>query len=207
MNRFTMTLTAAAASAVVAGAIVALPAIGDDSNNGPSNVAALAACLRSHGLDGAPDDPAALKPWIAQRASQDPLAVKQAMNACQQYQTGGPDKPKVEEKREATAAEVQKLVACLRANGLDAPSDPAALKRWFGQKEAGDHSATDRIMLKCKMQLDPEAGDKAGKPGGPAGCGDDAGPKPTEPATKPDAPATKPDAPATKPDAPAEPTT
>jgi hypothetical protein len=184
MSRLTITLTAAAASALVAAATVALPALGDDSNNGPSNVAALAACLRSHGLDGAPDDPAALKPWIAQRASQEPLAVKQAMNACQQYQTGGPDKAKVEEKREATAAEVQKLVACLRDNGLDAPSDPAALKRWFGQKEAGDHSATDRIMLKCKMQLGPGAGDKAGKPGV---CGDDAGAKPTEPATKPDA--------------------
>jgi hypothetical protein len=184
MSRLTITLTAAAASALVAAATVALPALGDDSDNGPSNVAALAACLRSHGLDGAPSAPEDLKPWIAQRQTQDPDGVKAAMNACQQYQTGGPDKVKVEEKREATAAEMQKLVACLHDNGLDAPSDPAALKRWFGQKEAGDQSATDRIMLKCKMQLGPPAGDKAGKPGV---CGDDAGAKPTEPATKPDA--------------------
>jgi hypothetical protein len=189
MNRFTMTLTAAAASAVVAGAIVALPAIGDDSNKGPSNAAALAACLRSHGLDGAPDDPLALKPWIAQRQEQDPLAVKKAMNACQQFQTGGPDKPKVEEKRQLTEPDVQKLVACLRANGLDAPSDPVALKRWLGQKEAGDHDAVDRAMVKCKMQVDPGAAAKSGKPGV---CGDDAA-KPSEPATKPSEPATKPD--------------
>jgi hypothetical protein len=175
MSRFTMTLTAAAVSALVAGATVALPAFGDDpGKSGDDGVAALAACLRSHGLEGAPSTPDALKPWIAQRQAQDPQAVKAAMNACQSLQTvrKKPDGP-----------DVQKLVACLRANGLDAPSDPVALKRWLGQKEADDHDAVDGAMVKCKMQLDPGA---AAKPAKPAACGDDAA-KPAEPATKPDA--------------------
>jgi cytochrome c553 len=190
MSRLTITLTAAAASALVAAAVVALPAIGDDSNNGPSNVAALAACLRTHGLDGAPDDPAALKPWIAQRQSQDPLAVKRAMNACQEYQTGGPDKPKFAEKRELSASDVAKLVACMRDNGLDAPSDPVALKRWLQQEEQSHPDDVARVMPKCKMQLDPNPPPKDAKPGV---CGDEAKPggesaKPEE--TKPAEPST-----------------
>jgi hypothetical protein len=169
-----MSLTAAAASALVAAAVVALPAIGDDSNNGPASPAALAACLRSHGLPGAPDDPIALKQWIGERASQDPLAVKQAMNACEQYQTGGPDKPKVEEKRRSLSdADVQKIVQCIRANGLDAPSDPVALKRWLQQEEQSHPDDVARVMPKCKMQLDPNPPPKDAKPGV---CGDDAKP-------------------------------
>jgi hypothetical protein len=194
MSRLTITLTAAAASALVAAATVALPALGDDSGGkaGDDGVAALAACLRSHGLDGAPSAPEDLKPWIAQRQAQDPQAVKVAMNACQEYQTGGPDKPsgpdkpKIAEKREPSAADVAKLVACLRDNGVDAPSDPLALKRWLGENQADD--AVDRAMVKCKMQLDPGS---AAKPGV---CGDDGGAKPAEPGVKPDEPATKPDA-------------
>ena len=172
MSGLTITLTAAAASALVAAAVVALPALGDDAN-GPSNVAALAACLRSHGLDGAPDDPVALKPWIAQRQWQDPSAVKQAMNACQQYQAGGPDKPKFTEKRVPSAADVAKLVACLRDNGLDTPSDPAALERWLVAEKQSHPDQVARVMPKCKMQLDPNPPPKDAKPGV---CGDEAKP-------------------------------
>jgi hypothetical protein len=186
MSRFTMTLTAAAVSALVAGATVALPALGDDpGKSGDDGVAALAACLRSHGLEGAPSTPDELKPWIAQRQAQDPQAVKAAMNACQEYQTGGPDKPRFAEKRELSASDVAKLVACMRDNGLDAPSDPVALKRWLAQEEQSHPDAVARVMPKCKMQLDPGAATKPAKPGV---CGDDAA-KPAEPATKPDAPA------------------
>jgi len=168
MSRLTITLTAAAASALVAAATVALPALGDDDPGGP---AALAACLRSHGLDGAPSAPEDLKPWIARREAQDPQAVKAAMNACQAFQT-----PR---ERELAGPDVQKLVACLRADGLDAPSDPLALKRWLGEKQADD--AVDRAVVKCKMQLDPGP---AAKPGV---CGGDAGTNPAEPGVKPDA--------------------
>jgi hypothetical protein len=178
MSRLTITLTAAAASALAAAAMVALPAVGDSPNPSP---AALAACLRSHGLDGAPDDPVALKTWIGERASQDPLAVTGAMNACQEYQTGGPDKPKFEQRRELSAADVAKLVTCMRDNGLDAPSDPVALKRWLAQEQQSHPDDVARVMPKCKMQLDPTPPPKDAKPGV---CGDEA--KPGD-APKPDA--------------------
>jgi hypothetical protein len=178
MSRLTITLTAAAASALVAAATVALPAIGDDSGD---PAAALAACLRSHGLDGAPSAATELKPWIARRQAQDPQAVKTAMNACQPLLTAP--------KRERLAVpDVAKLVACMRANGLDAPSDPVALKRWLAQKETDDPDAIKRVVPTCKMELDPAAG-KAAKPGV---CGDDAGPKPD--AAKPVEPAETPQA-------------
>jgi hypothetical protein len=171
MSRLTITLTAAAASALVAAAVVALPAIGDDSNNGPSSAAALAACLRSHGLAGAPDEAIALKTWIGERQAQDPLAVKRAMNACQELQTGGPDKPKIRERRALSGADVQKLIDCMRSNGLDAPNDPEALKRWLAQEEQSHPDDVARVVPKCKMQLDPNPPPTDAKPGA---CGDDA---------------------------------
>ena len=187
MNRFTMTLTAAAASAVVAGAIVALPAIGDDSGPSPAkpadDVAAFAACLSDHGLPGAPTTAVALKEWLGAKEASDPVAAKKAMKACQPADA----KP---ERRELAGPDVQKLVECMRANGLDAPSDPVALKRWLQQKEASDPDAIKRVIPTCKMQLDPAAA-KAAKPGV---CGDDAAksggevPKPEE--TKPAEPST-----------------
>jgi cytochrome c553 len=184
MSRLTIILTAAAASALAAAAIVALPALGDDSPD--TSPAALAACLRSHGLDGAPNDAAALKPWIAQRQEQDPAAVKRAMNACQEHQSG-PKKPRFAERDELSTADVAKLVACMRDNGLAAPSDPAALKRWFEQQKAsGDPAAFDNAARKCKMALAPAAA----KPVDPSACGDGAG-APGEPAAKPDEPDAK----------------
>ena len=180
MSRLTITLTAAAASALVAAAIMALPAIGDSSNPDPSP-AALAACLRSHGLDGAPDDPIALKDWIGERSTQDPDGVKRAMSACQEYQTGGPDKPRFEKRRELSDADVAKLVACIRDNGLDAPSDPVALKSWLAHEEQTHPDDVARVIPKCKMQLDPRPPAKEAKPGD---CGNQATPGD---ARKPDA--------------------
>jgi hypothetical protein len=181
MSRLMITLTAAAASALAAAAIVALPALGDDGKSGGDDVASYAACLRSHGLDGAPSDsPLALKQWLGAKEQTDPATVKKAMNAC----------APAEERRELSSADVAKLVACMRDNGLDAPSDPAALKAWFLRMETDDPDALERVVPDCKMKLDPAAGEKA-KPGV---CGDDAGPKPDDPAAKPDEPAKTPEA-------------
>jgi hypothetical protein len=196
MNRFTMSLTAAAASALVAGAIVALPAIGDDSGPSPAkpvgnpDVTAFAACLSDHGLPGAPTTGFELKQWLGAKEISDPAAAKKAMNAC-----NPPDsKP---ERRQVTAVDAQKLVACLRANGLDAPTDPAALKPWLKQKEASDPAAVKRAMITCKMQLAP-GGAEGAKPGV---CGDDAGKPGGEPAkpeeTKPAEPSTDTSTPST----------
>jgi hypothetical protein len=177
MSRLTITLTAAAASALVAAAIVALPAIGQDSGK-PASFDQFVVCLRSHGLDGAPSTPEALKPWLVDPA-RDPATVKAALGACQPPER----KPTFERKRELTGPDVQKLVACLRANGLDAPSDAAALKGWLAQEEASDPAGVKRAVPPCKMQLDP-GGAQAAKPGV---CGDDGTDKPVEPANNPDA--------------------
>jgi len=179
MSRLTIILTAAAASALAAAAIVALPALGDNGKPGDDGVASYAACLRSHGLDRAPSDsPMALKQWLGAREQSDPAAVKRAIAAC----APADSKPKFAERRELSTADVAKLVACMRDNGLDAPSDPAALKRWFEQqKGSGDSAAFENAVRQCKMALAPAAA----KPAKPAGCGDDA-PGPSEPAAKPD---------------------
>jgi hypothetical protein len=184
MSRLTITLTAAAASALVAAATVALPALGDEPRSpSSSEVAQLASCLRSHGLDGAPSTPETLKPWIAQRAAQDPQGVKAALNACKASMSS----PKRVEPAERVDA--QELAACLRSHGLDAPSDPTALKAWFQRMQTNDPDALDRVVPACKMQLVPEAGEKA-KPGA---CGDD-GAKGDDPAAKPEKPAETPEA-------------
>jgi hypothetical protein len=169
MSRLTITLTAAAASALVAAATVALPALGDDPGS-PS----FAACLRDHGLEGAPSDAVQLKRWLAAKESQDPRAVKAAINAC---------RPQVTNPKPAERIDVAKLVACLRSHGLDAPSDPDALKAWFARKEADDPDALERSVPDCKMKLAP--------PKEPGLCGEETG--------KPEA--------GSKPDAVAEPTT
>ena len=190
MSRLTITLTAAAASALAAAAIVALPAIGQDSGN-PGKDAKFeqfVACLRSHGLDGAPSNPDTLKPWLIDPA-RDPATVNAAMRACEPPDT----KPAFERKRDLTGPDVQKLVACMGANGLDAPSDPDALKRWLAQEESSDPAAIKRVVPTCKMQLDPGAA-KAAKPGV---CGDPGADKPADGADMPAEPAQKPDAVAT----------
>jgi hypothetical protein len=195
MNRFMISLTAAAASALVAGATVALPAIGDDSGPSPAkpvdnDVSAFAACLSDHGLPGAPTTAYELKQWLGAKQASDPVAAKKAMTACEPADS----KP---ERRQVTPVEAQKLAACLRANGLDAPSDPAALKPWLQQKEASEPDTVKRAMITCKMQLAP-GGAEGAKPGV---CGDDAAKsggeavkpeetKPAEPSTDTSTPST-----------------
>lgn len=183
MSRLTITLVAAAASALVAAGTVALPAIGDDSGDpGPDKDAHFAQfvdCLHAHGLAGAPNDPMALKPWLAARESADPGSVRDALDACQPADA---NKRRFDKPRELSTADVQKLVDCMHANGLDAPSDPDALKRWLAQEERSHPDAVERVVPKCKMQLDPNPPPKDGKP---ADCGGDAA-GPAEPATKPE---------------------
>jgi hypothetical protein len=173
MSRLTITLTAAAASALVAAATVALPAIGDEGGSpGNDGAAAFVACLRDHGLPGAPSRAEELKPWLAAKEEKDPRAVKTALNACE---------PKAPKPKPADRVDVAKLAACLRDHGLDAPSDPTALKAWFQRMEVDDPDALERAVPDCKMKLAPP-GDEARKPNA---CGDEGAAKPAEPATKP----------------------
>ena len=164
MSRFTMALAAAAASAVAAIAVVALPAVGADPKTPRQqaqapDVSAFAACLHSHGLADAPTDPEKLKPWLGAKQASDPDTVKAAVAACddklpdQRHEVvrGGPD--------------IEKIIACVRSHGLDAPTAPDAFKRWVADKEASDPSAVDDVMRACKMALAPKPADGPGKPG------------------------------------------
>jgi hypothetical protein len=180
MSRFTMTLAAAAVSAVAAIAAVALPAIGADSKTprrqaepGAAGFGAFVSCLRSHGLADAPADPVALKPWLAARESADPGSVKPAMAACDdKLPAKGPDV--------ARGPGIEKVIACVRAHGLDAPTEPDAFKRWL--ENAADSSAVDAVLRDCKMSLAPAPSDGPDKPGA---CGGD--PRPADKGAKPDA--------------------
>ena len=179
MSRVTITLAASAASAVAAIAAVALPAVGADSKTprkqakADGDFAAFVSCLHSHGLADAPTDPAQLKPWLGAREASDPDSVKAAMAACDdklpdrrhEVRGGGPD--------------IEKIIACVRSHGLDAPTAPDAFKRWMAEKEASDPGALDNALRACKMELGP--GKDVEKPGS---CGADA-PKPADGAAKP----------------------
>jgi hypothetical protein len=171
MSRFTMTLAAAAVSAVAAIAAVALPAVGADSKTprrqaqpGGAAFSAFVSCLRSHGLADAPADPAALKPWLAARETADPGSVKPAVVACD-------DKLPDQRPDVVRGPDIQKVIACVRAHGLDAPTDPDAFKRWL--QDQTDPSAVSAAMRDCKMRVVSGPSDGPGKPGA---CGGDVGP-------------------------------
>ena len=178
MSRFTMTLAAAATSAVAAIAAVALPAVGADSKTPRKQATpdgeftAFVSCLRSHGLADAPADPVALKPWLAAREGSDPDSVKAAMAACD-------DKLPDQRHEVVRGPDIEKIIACVRSHGRDAPTAPDAFKRWLADKEASDPDALDNVLRACKMELGP--GKDVEKPGS---CGDNA-PKPADGVAKP----------------------
>ena len=186
MSRFTMTLTAAAASAVTAIAAVALPAVGSDSKTprrqaepGSATFTAFVSCLRSHGLADAPADPAALKPWLGTKEASEPDAVKAAMAACD-------DKLPPKPTGVAEGPDIEKVIACVRGHGIDAPTQPDAFKRWLDG--SADSSAADAALRDCKMKLAP--GPSEGPGVKPRGCVNDV--RPADGGAKPDA--AKPDA-------------
>jgi hypothetical protein len=178
MNRFTMTLAAAAASAVAAIAAVALPAVGADSKTsrqqaepGDAAFRAFVSCLRGHGLPDAPADPVALKPWLGAKDASDRDTVKAATAACD-------DKLPAKPAGVAKGPDVQDLITCVRGHGIDAPTDPDAFKRWL--KGTAGPSAVDAALRDCKMSLGPGPSEGPVKPGA---CGGDVGPadQPAEP--------------------------
>jgi hypothetical protein len=157
MSRIYVTLAAAAASALATAAIVALPAIGDDTNKGVDSnddIAGFMACLREQGLD-APADADEFKPWLARQESRDPSGTKAAARACQAHL------PKPVE-----AAIPDEFLACVRAQGLDAPTQPPAFDRWLKRLEETNPDALDTILPDCKRAVDPgpKPGDCAAAP-------------------------------------------
>lgn len=169
MSRITMVLVAASASALIAVGVVALPAIGDSGDSGPGNLDPFVACLRAHGLADAPSDPVALKQWLSSKEQSSPQAVRSAIVACK-AQTGGSGTDPG-----PSGPEIADMISCVRSHGLDAPTDPDQFKRWVAAQQASNADAVDRVIVACKMALDPG---KSGKPAPakPGECGGDAAP-------------------------------
>ena len=152
MRRLPTMLASASAAALTTLAItVAVPAIADDAG-GTKAPDGLAACLRDHGLAGAPDG-AGLKPWLGARLERRDAKAERAMAECAPkptiVRTHGPSE--------------QELRSCLSDHGVTAPGgDGMALKRWL--LAHGDDAANRDAMKACDMA-------PPGKPadGGPCG--------------------------------------
>ena len=146
MKRLLSIIAATAAAAAVAAAI-SLPAGADDGPRQSDELATLTACLRSHGLAvPAGLEPLALKQWIGEHEDSPAIA------ACDLK----PDKVKQD------AVPPEKLLACLRDQGLTPPSTIDRLKPWMAQQDA----TTGRAALSA-CGVDSRPVEKA--PGGCAG--------------------------------------
>jgi hypothetical protein len=151
MKRF---LTILAATAVAAA--VTIPALAD-SGSPNDELGTFATCLRAHdipvpaGLEGV-----AIKQWVGDH--HDSPGLEAAFQACD-------PNPRKGDKGDAAAPE--KLVACLRAKGLQPPANLNELKPWvLGQFET---AAGKSALNACGMAA-PEDKPAAGEPGP---CGGD----------------------------------
>jgi hypothetical protein len=167
MRRLPMMLASASAAALTTLAVtVAVPAIADDGPDAKGEDG-FAACLRDHGLDGAPDG-VALKPWLGERLERGDASAKRALADCSPEP--GIAKPGPSE---------QQLRSCLKDHGVEAPDgDGRALKRWL--LTHGDDAAYRDAMKACGMGPIPKPGvggacDKEGAVGTaiPSGRADD----------------------------------
>jgi hypothetical protein len=157
MRRFnTLMACACAAALTTLVVIVTVPAIADnaaDANSKAKGADAFAACLRVHGLTGAPDDPA-LKPWLRERLDRDDVVAERALKKCDSGSRGG-------------GPSAGALRSCLADHGVAVPDgDAVALKRWL--LEHGDDAAYGDAMEACGMApvKKPEAGGACGEKAG-----------------------------------------
>lgn len=146
MRRLPTMLASASAAALTTLAItVAVPAVADDPGDA-SSADELAACLRDHGLTGAPDG-AGLKPWLGPRLERGDATAEQAMAEC------APE-PTIVKVRGPSE---QELRSCLTKHGVAVPGDDRALKTWF--LEHGDDAANREAMKACHFALPGKPGD------------------------------------------------
>lgn len=160
MSRFTMVLAAAVATAMLVIAASALDAVGADP---PAKASAedeltgkLADCLRDRGVAVPALDGAALDRWLQTHrlADSDVRACKMAVA------------PRETEARGAASKGVKELSSCLRAQGLDVPTDPVALKEWIGHQRSRRALGA---MKECGLVMKPDAGPDRQPP--PCGVG------------------------------------
>jgi hypothetical protein len=162
-----MALAAAVATAMLVIGVSALDAVGaDPPTKSPDDLTArLAACLRDRGAAIPALTGTALDHWLQTHRlpDSDVRACKTAVAP------RGPDE------REAPSKSVEELSSCLRAHGLDVPTDPLTLKQWIGDQRT--RAALDALK-KCGLAMKPD-------PGKPAPCG--AAPPDSPKAPRPDA--------------------
>jgi hypothetical protein len=146
-----LTVLAATAVAAAVAAAFSIPAGADRGS--ADDATKLASCLHARGAAGAPSgaDAFALKKWVAANAG------SAAVKAC------------VPE-----AAPPTELLSCLRAHGLNPPSNLFQLKQWMLRQAGTD--AGKAAMKPCGVDFDrrptekelPKKGDCAGGPVAPA---------------------------------------
>jgi hypothetical protein len=137
MRRLPTMLASASAAALTTAAItVAVPAIADNAG-GARTADEFPACLRDHGLTGAPDGPD-LKPWLGARLEQGDAVAERAMAACAQEPTIV----------KAPGPAERELRTCLAGHGVTLPAgDGRALKTWL--LTHGDDAANRDAMKAC----------------------------------------------------------
>ena len=147
-----MLASASAAALATLAITVAVPALADDpaGAKGPDD---LAACLRDHGLAGAPDGDD-LKAWLGPRLERDDAAARRAMEQC------APPKLTIIQRQGPSEKELR---SCLTDHGVTVPGgDGMVLKRWLAA-HAGDTANRD-AMKACHIA-------PPGKPGEDGPCG------------------------------------
>jgi hypothetical protein len=150
-----LSVLAATAAAAAVAAVLTLPAGANQASRPDPKAAAISACLRSHGATDVPSgaDALALKQWIA--AHPDDPAVGTCLPQSQ-----------------APAG----LMDCLRAHGLNPPSNLMELKPWMAQQDGTDAGRT--ALRACGVDMTPP--DKGPAPD----CGGGGRAKPANPADK-----------------------
>jgi hypothetical protein len=139
MRRLPMMLASASAAALTTLAItVAVPAIADNAG-GAKTADEFPACLRDHGVAGAPTG-ADLKRWLGARMEHGDAVAERAVEVC----GAKPAKVVVQEQGPSE----QQLRSCLTAHGVALPAgDGRVLKTWL--LEHGDDAANRDAMKAC----------------------------------------------------------
>ncbi len=154
MRRLTTMMASASAAALTTLAVtVAVPAIAEDAPEAGSDDG-FAACLRDHGLAGAPDGAVALKSWLGERIERGDATANRALEAC------SPPKPGIAK----VGPSEQELRSCLTDHGVELPGgDARALKTWV--LNHGDDAANRDAMRACGMAsvIKRHAGGACGK--------------------------------------------
>jgi hypothetical protein len=149
-----MLASASAAALTTLAITVAVPAIADNAG-GAKSADEFPACLRDHGLSGAPEGPD-LKPWLGARLDRGDAVAERAMVACG-------SKPTLVN---ADGPSVQQLRSCLTSHGVALPAgDGRVLKTWLVQH--GDDAANRAAMKACHL-VPPGKATEAGPCASPA---------------------------------------